>query len=170
MEDLLTKWLVMGAVAMLGGWGVCCSRHTARRTARRLAMMRRQSLAVFGAFAIVCCIEAQKCGNMGEVEEFSRVEQVERVELRRDGGFAPYQDAGIPGRAACPHAAAMRGGVQGYSVTANDIARGWRVESVTTNGVFGYLGEYSNRIDNAEWHQRGGYKMRCRVDFGDWRA
>ena len=200
MREILTKWLVAGAIAMFAVWGACCSVREARRTARRLATKRRQMLAVFGAFAIVCCIEAQK--RSGEEGETSRVERVEIGELTGDDGRAlspraPYGSSasgessavaclyGALGESALPDASnrdclvpnhcgadgvralPVRGGAQGYSVTAEDVSRGWRVESVTTNAVFGYQGEYTNRVDNIDWRKHGGYKMRCRVDFGD---
>ena len=94
MSEILTKWLVSGAIAMFAVWGACCSVREARRTARRLATKRRQMLAVFGAFAIVCCIEAQK--RSGEEGETSRVERVERVEIG--------ELTGDVGRARCPSA------------------------------------------------------------------
>ena len=164
MEDLQTKWLVMGAIAMLGGWSVCCSRHEARRTARRLATMRRQLLAILGAFAIVCCIEAQKRGGAGgTVGNDSRVEQVERVEARElvNGGVGEL--VGVDGRADCPQSAVSQATREPIVNDSTDHTAAWGHAALPLRG--GVLTDAERMARN--WNRRGAADDSFWLDFDD---
>jgi len=61
-----------------------------------------------------------------------------------------------------------RSGAQGYYVTDYDIARGWRVECVTTNEAYSFEMP-TNGVECTRWRLRGGREMRFGLDLGDFR-
>ena len=61
-------------------------------------------------------------------------------------------------------------GMMGETVEVCDIARGWRVESVTTNATVSYAMP-TNAVYAGNWHIHGAASSfgNNRIDFGDWR-
>ena len=53
------------------------------------------------------------------------------------------------------------------TVSAVEIAQGWRVVSVATNDVVSYE-LHTNAIEYRSWAVRGGFQDRFWLDFGDW--
>ena len=179
----MTKLLAAIALGLLGVCGVKWAACKAREAFAHLRVMPLCAVAALIVGGAICTVEAQK---RGVPDESAKVESSVQASLVSDSlevqaysvsdslgarASSPATHPDVSGRdARSPISAPLRQLATGYTVTTSDIERGWRVESVATNDVFGYQREYSNRIDNAEWHQRGGRRMRCCVDFGDWRT
>jgi len=108
-------------------------------------------LVAFAIFSVVATIKAQKTNG------------VFKTGLTRLTGFS-----GVPSRV--PLSQNPVNSVNPVYTTSEDIARGWRVESVTTNAAGSYTMP-SNGTLVGNWHVHGasssfGNNM---IDFGDWR-
>ena len=105
-------------------------------------------LVAFAILSVVATIKAQKTNG------------VFKTGLTRLTGFS-----GVPSRVPLP-----QNSVNSVYTTSEDIARGWRVESVTTNAAGSYTMP-SNGTLVGNWHVHGASSSfgNNRIDFGVWR-
>ncbi|MBQ7189372.1 MAG: hypothetical protein IJR99_08165 [Kiritimatiellae bacterium] len=132
-------WVCEGTLAVLA---VALFVAVMLRTGRGLAAALRRRFSSPGAsVAFALCLYAVWCGGT------------------KRGGNPPGGGEPPPDRS---------GGGQTVTITAEDIARGWRLEGVATNGAVSYAMP-SNGVEYARWSLRGGRETHFALDLGDFR-
>jgi hypothetical protein len=150
MRDLLTDICLVGAA-------VSFAAYLALRHARRIACVsdwlvrvHRSHLAAFLAFAIVATLCAQKQGGTNAPPN----------------GASPQSMAGMPTPGLVPLNLPGVGGA--VSVTSDDVARGFLLESVSTNDSYSYAMP-ANGTRYGRWWKRGAYEDVFSLDLGEMR-
>lgn len=126
-------------------------------------------LAVFAAVSVVATLTAQKTNGVNNIPP-----QQMMMPGAIQGGAASCRasmaELEAPPPCGTPYLlGAMLQGEEYATVTADDIARGWRVESVTTNAAISYAMPVNGALVG-NWHIHGASSSfgNNRIDFGDW--
>ena len=126
-------------------------------------------LAVFAAVSVVATIKAQKTNGVNNIPP-----QQMMMPGAIQGGAASCRasmaELEAPPPCGTPYLlGAMLQGEEYATVTADDIARGWRVESVATNAAVSYAMPTNGTLVG-NWHVHGASSSfgNNRIDFGDW--
>ena len=169
MLSITQKLILAAALAMLAAWSVLRLACAVRAVSASIRRMRRPVAAVMLAFAVACSVVAQKRGGGdGPSQADVKTAGVEVLSGKPTAGklasgVVLFGKSGAPPLRNLPSHPAP-----GVAVSADDIARGWRVESVDANAAVEYdcdFGDYSNLFSRVAWWQRGGREMRCLVDM-----
>ena len=132
--DFLTKLCILGAAVLFAAWLVLKNRGRIARATDALAKVSRARLAAFLAFVAIATVCAQKPGGTN-----------------------------VPPQGASPPMLMMGGGIA-QSVSAGDAARGYLLESETTNGTYLYAMP-TNGMRRENWWLRGAYEDVFRLDL-----
>ena len=151
VRDLLTDVCLVGVAVFSIAWLMLISRGRVARTAEFVLRTPRSHLAAFLTFAIVATLCAQKPGGTNSPPN----------------GVSPPQMAGVPTPGLVPPI--LLGAVGTVSVTSNDVARGFRLESVSTNGSYSYAMP-TNGTRYEKWWKRGAYEEVFRLDLDGMRV
>ena len=138
MIEALLNWLMWISLGALLLIAAACAYVGLRRVGKALCVrLRPAAIGVFAVAAIVATCEAQK-------------------RLLRDGplGERALPECGALGDRALPN------------VTAEEIAQGWRLESVVTNDAVSYVMP-TNGVEYMPWSLGGGYEAHFPLDLGD---
>ena len=147
MIEIWTRAVLVGAAAAFALYlAIAYARHIAR-VSDALAKIPRAHLAAFLAFALVATLCAQKPGGTNAPPNGASPPQMTMVLTPQS--FPPLN---LPGA----------GGVA--SVTSNDVARGFMLESVLTNGFYSYAMP-TNATRYEKWWRRGAYEDVFRLDL-----
>ena len=134
MTDILTRLCLVGAAVLFAAWLVLRYRGCFARATDAIAKVSRARLAAFLAFVAIATVCAQKPGGTNE----------------------PPQGASPP--------MLMMGGSIAQSVSAGDAARGYLLESETTNETYLYSMP-TNGMRRENWWLRGAYEDVFRLDL-----
>jgi len=138
MTEALLNWLMWISLDALLLIAAVCAYVGLRRLGKALCVrLRPTAIGVFAVAAIVATGEAQK-------------------RMLRDGplGERALPECGALGDRALPN------------VTAEEIAQGWRLESVVTNDAVSYALP-TNGVEYMPWSLGGGYEAHFPLDLGD---
>ena len=152
MTDFMTRLALVGAAVSFAAWVFLVNRWWIARVPEFISRIPRSSLSVFLAFAIVATGVAQKGGTNAPPNGASPPQMMMPLPSQN---FLPLNlpdVLNLPGD----------GGV--VSVTSNDIARGFLLESVITNDSYSYAMP-TNGTRYARWWKRGGYEDVFRLDL-----
>ncbi|MBO7683533.1 MAG: hypothetical protein J6T51_02265, partial [Kiritimatiellae bacterium] len=150
MREFLTDFCLVGAAVLFAAWVYLASRRRIARAAEAVAKVPRSSIAAFLAFALVATGVAQKQGGTNAPPN----------------GASPPQMMGVLRQGPLP--LNLPGGGGAVSATSGDVARGFLLESVVTNGAYSYSMP-SNGVRYANWWLRGGYEDVFRLGLGEMR-
>ena len=146
VRDLLTDICLVGTAATFAACLALCARRRFRLVADSLSRLPRSSVAAFLLFAAVATVCAQKQGGTNSPPN----------------GASPPQMAGMPTPGLVPPI--LPGAVGTVSVSSNDVARGFWLESISTNGSYSYAMPTSG-TRYAKWWLRGAYEDVFRLDL-----
>ena len=146
----MTKLALVGAAVSFAAWVFLVNKQRLARVPGFISRIPRSSLSVFLVFAIVATGVAQKGGTNAP-----------------PNGASPPQMMGMLPQGHLPLNLPGDGGA--VSVTSNDVARGFLLESVVTNDSYSYSMP-TNGTRYARWWKRGGYEDVFRLDLEIGRA
>ena len=146
MTDFLTRFSLVGAAVSFAAWLYLVNRRRIARVPEFISRIPRSSLSVFLAAALVATGVAQKGGTNAPPNGASPPQMMMPLHPQ---SFPPLN---LPGD----------GGVM--SVTSNDVARGFLLESVITNDSYSFAMP-TNGTRYARWWKRGGYEDVFRLDL-----
>ena len=145
MTDFMTRLALVGAAVSFASWVFLVNKQRLARVPGFISRIPRSSLSVFLAFAIVATGVAQKGGTNAP-----------------PNGASPPQMMGMLPQGLQPLNLPGEGGAA--SVTSDDVARGFLLESVVTNDSYSYSMP-TNGTRYARWWKRGGYEDVFRLDL-----
>ena len=132
-------------------WLVLVNRRRIARVSEFVSRIPRSSLSVFLAFALAATLCAQKQGGTNSPP---------------NGASPPQMMMPLPLPNFPPLNLPVDGGLA--TVTSNDVARGFLLESVVTNDSYSYAMP-TNATRYGKWWKRGGYEDVFRLDLGGMR-
>ena len=145
MTDFMTRLALVGAAVSFAAWVFLVNKGRIARVSEFISRIPRSSLSVFLAFAIVATGVAQKGGTNAP-----------------PNGASPPQMMGMLPQGLQP--LNLPGDDGAVSVTSDDVARGFLIESVVTNETYSYAMP-TNGTRYARWWKRGGYEDVFRLDL-----
>ena len=144
--------LTFGAAVSFAAWVFLVNKRWIARIPEFISRIPRSSLSVFLAFAIVATGVAQKGGTNAPPNGASLPQMMMPLPPQN---FSPMN---LPGMLN------LQGDGGAVSVTSNDVARGFLLESVITNDSYSYAMP-TNGTRYARWWKRGGYEDVFRLDL-----
>jgi hypothetical protein len=161
----MVDWFYVGYCTVMAMFAIAFA-YVAVSGFRALRALPRSLRTAFAAVAVGATLAAQKTNNVPPNMN-SPLPQ-----MTQGGGSFQTGFTGLTGLAGAGNLVNLVNPVQTTSVqtTSDDIARGWRVESVTTNAAVSYAMP-TNATLVGNWHVHGAASSfgNNRVDFGDWR-
>ena len=142
----MTRLALVGAAVSFAAWVFLVNRWWIARVPEFISRIPRSSLSVFLAFAIVATGVAQKGGTNAP-----------------PNGASPPQMMGMLPQGLQP--LNLPGDGSAVSVTSDDVARGFLLESVVTNDSYSSYSMPTNGTRYARWWKRGGYEDVFRLDL-----
>ena len=153
----MADWLYIGYCTVMAMFAVAAA-YAVAFGLRALRRLPRSLLLGFAAAAIVATLTAQKTNNVPP--------NMNQPQMQPGGGSFQTGFTGLTGLVGIGNIATLVNPVQ---TTIDDIMRGWRVESVTTNAAVSYAMP-TNATLVGNWHIHGAASSfgNNRIDFGNW--
>ena len=153
----MADWLYIGYCTVLAMFAVAAA-YAVAFGLRALRRLSRSLLLGFAAAAIVATLTAQKTNNVPP--------NMNQPQMMQGGGSFQTGFTGLTGLVGIGSIMNLVNPVQ---TTIDDIMRGWRVESVTTNAAVSYAMP-TNATLVGNWHIHGASSSfgNNRIDFGNW--
>ena len=154
----MVDWFYIGYCTVMAMFAVAFA-YAAAFGLRALRRLQRSILLGFATAATVATLTAQKTNNVPP--------NMNQPQIQQGGGVSQTEFTGLTGFAGEGNLVNLVNPVQ---TTIDEIARGWRVESVATNAAVSYAMP-SNGTLVGNWHVHGARSSfgNNRIDFGDWR-
>ena len=153
----MADWFYIGYCTVMAMFAVAAA-YAAAFGLRALRRLPRSLLLGFAAAAIVATLTAQKTNNVPP--------NMNQPQMMQGGGSFQTGFTGLTGLVGIGSIMNLVNPVQ---TTIDDIMRGWRVESVTTNAAVSYAMP-TNATLVGNWHIHGASSSfgNNRIDFGNW--
>ena len=153
----MADWLYIGYCTVMAMFAVAAA-YAAAFGLRALRRLPRSLLLGFAAAAVVATLTAQKTNNVPP--------NMNQPQMMQGGGSFQTGFTGLTGLVGIGSIMNLVNPVQ---TTIDDIMRGWRVESVTTNAAVSYAMP-TNAALVGNWHIHGAASSfgNNRIDFGNW--
>ena len=156
----MADWFYIGYCTVMAMFAVAAA-YAATFGLRALRRLPRSLLVGFAAAAIVATLTAQKTNNVPP--------NMNQPQMMQGGGSFQTGFTGFTGLTGLVGIGSIMNLVNPVQTTIDDIMRGWRVESVTTNAAVSYAMP-TNAALVGNWHIHGASSSfgSNRIDFGNW--